>query len=175
MHQIPPYLQCVVAADRPRRRLGRFGRSDGRARRHNRIAAGQGHHHHRRRCDVLDQPGKEGAFAVRIVVFLRQVAANAQQLHADNFQAALLKAFDNLAGQAALHGVGFDDDKRVFQEIAFPLESFEKPRRNLTGARVKCVCGTGGFWRNKTAADPRCKCVIHWRIFCYDNGSRKRG
>ena len=54
-----------------------------------------------------------------IVVTLRQLPRDLQQLHADDFQPALLESFDDFPGQAALHGVRLDDNQCPFQEIAF--------------------------------------------------------
>ena len=50
------------------------------------------------------------------VVALRQGAVDLQQLEPDDAQAAALQPVQDLAGEAALHGVRFDQDQGAFHE-----------------------------------------------------------
>ena len=141
MREIAPDFQAVIAANAAGGGLGWLGRADGRAGRRDRIAAFQRHHDNRRRGDVRHQPSEEGSLAMHIVVLFRQRPADLQQLHADDFQAAALEAFDDLPRQAALHRIRFHDNQCAFQELAFLVSGCVRLRPHLTVAEDKCVCG----------------------------------
>src|SRR5204863_6923528 len=91
-------LDRVLALERDR---------DGRARRHE-----------------LHQVAVERALLVDLVVLLEQRFRELAHLEADDLEALLLEAADDLAGETALDTVGFEEDERAF-EHGLRLELFD--------------------------------------------------
>ena len=120
MHQVAPDLDGKVGANRAGGSFMRAGGPDSLTHRGYGIGPLDHHRHDRRAGDVLDQPGKEGFALVHGIVAARKLVRHLHHLHADDLQAATLKAPDDITDQAALHAVGLDHHKSAFHCLIAP-------------------------------------------------------
>ena len=110
MDHVASQLQGEVAADGAGPGCRGIGRAHRAAHGLNGIGAFQHAHDNWARRDELDQSFEERFALVLAIVPIGQRLVDANELEANKLQATALQAGNDFAGQAALHGVGFDDD-----------------------------------------------------------------
>src|SRR5258708_6124596 len=102
MHQVSANFKAKIATNTAGVGLGGVCHANGHSGSFNSVRSFESHHHDRARDNVFHKARIEWFAFMYGVVLLRQRALHSDEFHSRNAQPALLKAANDLSGQAAL-------------------------------------------------------------------------